>query len=29
MVIVRLGTIDAGVDWPARMQELATELAEE
>jgi CubicO group peptidase (beta-lactamase class C family) len=28
VVIVRLGTVEAGVDWPARMQELATQLAD-
>jgi CubicO group peptidase (beta-lactamase class C family) len=26
VVIVRLGTTDAGVDWPARLQELATQV---
>ncbi len=26
VVIVRLGTIDAGVDWQARLQEIATQL---
>ena len=29
VVIVRLGTIDAGVDWPANLQELATQVASE
>ena len=29
VVIVRLGTIDAGVDWPAEMQEIAAQVAGE